>query len=93
VLVGEVLFRDIDPRDKKYELGSLIEDVFSLLNMKVDNKEKLFKQACDVFDLKEGLHRDDQEARLRNTFYEHFISSRSMALNAMKEGLSLNGKL
>ena len=61
--------------------------------MTVENKDTLLEEALEVFDLKEDRDCNDQEERLRNSFHTHFISSRSMALNALKEGLSLNGKL
>jgi hypothetical protein len=91
----EDLFRGVDPVNRDYRIGDLFDDAFSLIDKKHLLKDKTSEQsiqfARDYFEIVdlEG----EEEVYLRKKIKEIFIDSRSIALTALKEGMTLDGKM
>lgn len=87
-ILRQKLFRDVDPIDESYPLEQLLDHAFSLLGM-----DMCRDKAFEYFSIEAEGYNGTQSAvmRVRKEIQEMWIKERSLALEAISEGLSLNG--
>lgn len=89
------LLRDISPLDIEYPISDLVIHVFDLLSLSAsigehDSIDSGMKTVLQQFLAEKDCA--DTQTQFRQMFFEHFIENRSFALDALKEGITLNGK-
>ena len=67
----------MEPKDEAYDLGSLLDDIFSA----TDNNES-------VMEFLKGIKKEDA----RESLQESFFDTKKIAIGALREGFTLNGK-
>lgn len=77
------LFRSVSPLDEDYKLSPLIDDAFAILNP--------YKNVTNVQDAK-AYFDCETETEFREMVNTALIKTRIFALDALKEGITLNGK-
>lgn len=89
LILRQKLFRGIDPVDESYPLEQLLDHAFSLLGMADMTRDKAF----EYFSIEAKDYTDTQSAvkRIREEVQIMWIQERSLALEALEEGLTLNG--
>jgi len=89
-LYRNYLLRGIDPTDERYDLHELVDHVSRLVNLK--HKEGDCQDAIRRYF--EGVECEGEldHNTFRSSIKEMFVDGRSMALDALKEGLSLGGE-
>lgn len=83
------LFRGVDPTDESYPLEQLLDHAFSLLGIKDMTRDKAF----EYFSIEAKDYNDTHAAvnQIRKEVHEMWIKERSLALQALEEGLTLGG--
>lgn len=84
----KVLFRGITPHSPDYGFASLIPDVCSLIDLEVQDASNAFSK----LGIPEGT-RSAMQNDFRGTSSDYFLYARSNALHALKEGITLDGRL
>jgi hypothetical protein len=96
------LLRNVSPRDPEYDLPDLINDFYDMVKPKTTSTDQ--GKIMDYFLTSLGMNNDDaqlddasgiltKEDRFRKEMYKEYIEPRSVALDAMKEGIRLYGTL
>lgn len=83
------LFRGVDPTDSSYPMDQLLDHAFSLLGMNDMTEGKAFEYFG--IDIRNCLDKSEATTKVRIEIHEMWIKERSLALQALEEGLSLNG--
>lgn len=89
LILRQKLFRGVDPVDESYPLEQLLDHAFSLLGVADMTRDKAF----EYFSIEAKDYADTHSAvkRIREEVHEMWIKERSLALQALEEGLTLNG--
>jgi hypothetical protein len=92
----EDLFRGVDPVDRDYAISDLVDDAFTLIDLKHllkdKTKEESFHFVCKRFEI-EDLEGEEAAVAFRKKMKTTYIDTRSIALTALKEGMTLDGKM
>jgi hypothetical protein len=83
--------------DKQYDIADLINDTLELVipndeNLKNLNSEELFKEVCPKVGIV-NLEGEEAVNAIRKTMNDDFIGQRFIALTALREGITLDGKI
>lgn len=81
------MFRGITPRSLDYGMTSLITDACRLYDHEVEDDSTTFSK----FGIVEGSV-DEMQKDFRDTCFRNFLDDRSYAWQALKEGVSLDGR-
>ena len=83
-----VLLRALNPKDKDYPFGQLLEDTRSLLNLKVTTGESLNQAVIKYY----GLPKTAEAPEVREKIQEMYIHDRStLSLQGLRDGFNLSG--
>ena len=73
-----------------------MDDAYALVDkkhlLKDKTKAQAFEEVCGFFGV-QNLEGDEAAVALRNVVMQNFIDTRSKALAALKEGMTLDGKV
>jgi hypothetical protein len=87
------LLKDIDPMNEQYPLVDLLHHVIEMReHVKGQSYDKTMESYFSAVDI-DGDVSNDVYSNFRQAAQEDFIDRRSWALDAMKEGITLDGKL
>jgi hypothetical protein len=87
-----VLLCDKSPQDEKYSSGSLVDHVCDLMDISTDNKDV---SDCNMLLKRLGIEKledDNPITQFREKVQEQYVESRGIALDGLRDGISLSGK-
>jgi hypothetical protein len=87
-----VLLRDKTPQNEEYSSESLAEHVCGLMDISTDNKEASDYHMLLERLMIEKLEDDNPDTQFREKVQELYVENRGIALDGLRDGLSLSGK-
>jgi hypothetical protein len=95
-LYRNYLIRGIGPLSEDYKLNDLLEDVLAMMEWKKedrpDDERELMQQFLSLLELEDTDEDEDIAVTFRKAVDEIYIGGRKIALEALQEGITLNGK-